>query len=142
MVECFWVMPQVFYVETKGELARMMPDSECCIIAELSAIARSSGRLEMRQEGDESRRVFEISTESAAVARKIMSLVRSVFQMKPKVRFTRRRGGLPGHQYIVELPGDTGNLKVLHDIGVVSQRRGCVCIKKGPLGSIDQAMLF
>jgi hypothetical protein len=124
-------MSPVFYVETKGELARMMPTAECCIIAELSAIARSSGRVEMRQNGDEPGPVFEISTENAAVARKIMAFVRSIYQVKPKVRFTRRRGGLPGNQYIVELPGDDGALQVLQDIGVVSQRGGSTSMRNG-----------
>jgi DNA-binding protein WhiA len=124
-------MFKVFYAETKGELARMMPDSECCTIAELSAIARSCGRLEMRQNDCDSGSVFEISTKSAAFARKIMAFVRSVFEFKPRVRFTRRRGGLPGNKYIVELPCDTGTLRILQDIGVVLQRGGGVSLRNG-----------
>lgn len=37
----------MFYTETKGELARTMPESKCCKLSEFSAIARSLGRLEM-----------------------------------------------------------------------------------------------
>jgi DNA-binding protein WhiA len=124
-------MPGMFYAETKGELARMMPEGECCLLSELSAIARSCGRLEIVQHDSESDSVFEIRTESAASARKIMAFVRSVFRFKPNVRFTRRRGKRPGNQYIVELPYDAETLKVLDDLGVVSQKRGSVSLKNG-----------
>lgn len=121
----------MFYVETKGELARAMPDSECCIISELAAIARSCGRLESGHNHCESGKVFEISTESAAVARKIMAFVRTVFCVKPKVRFADRRCGLPGNQYIVELPCDISAFATLQDIGVISQRRGSASLRNG-----------
>lgn len=121
----------MFYVETKGELARIVPNTECCTIAELSGIARSSGRLETRSSSGDAGTVFEISTESAAFARKIMAFVRSVFQLKPKVRFTRRRGRLSRNQYTVELPCNTCTLDVLQDIGVVSQREGRAAVRSG-----------
>jgi len=131
MIELGQVMPGMFYTETKGELARMMPESECCVLSELSAIARSCGRLEVRQNDGESYPVFEIRTESAASARKIMGFVRSVFQIKPKVRFTHRRGRRPGNQYIVELPYDAETLKALQDLGVVSQKGDGVSLRNG-----------
>ena len=131
MIELGQVVPKMFYAETKGELARMMPDSECCIISELSAIARSCGRLEMRQCDGESLPVFEISTENAAFARKIMAFVRNVFRFKPKVRFTSRKRGLPGNKYTVELPCDADTLRMLQDIGVISQKRGGVSLRNG-----------
>jgi DNA-binding protein WhiA len=131
MIELSQVMPGMFYTETKGELARMMPESECCVLSELSAIARSCGRLEIRQNDGGSDSVFEIRTESAASARKIMAHVRSIFKFKPKVRFTHRRGRRSRNQYIVELPYNTETLKVLQDLGVVSQKRGGVSLRNG-----------
>ncbi|NLS45129.1 MAG: DNA-binding protein WhiA [Firmicutes bacterium] len=121
----------MFYTETKGELARIMPDSECCIVSELSAIARSSGKLNMGNDSPGSCRVFEMSAENAAVARKIVAFVRRVFQLRPKVRFSRRRGGLPGNKYTVWLPCDTDVLDCLRYIGVIKQGGDNVSLRDG-----------
>ncbi|HHX25075.1 MAG TPA: DNA-binding protein WhiA [Firmicutes bacterium] len=121
----------MFHTETKGELARMMPESECCVLSELSAIARSCGRVEIRQKDGGSDSVFEIRTESAASARKIMAHVRSVFKFKPKVRFTHRRGRRSRNQYTVELPYNTETLEVLQELGVVSQKKDGVTLRNG-----------
>ena len=38
-----------FSGDTKNELARVMPDSKCCQVAELSALLRLNGKLELTE---------------------------------------------------------------------------------------------
>lgn len=113
----------MFYTETKGELARTMPESKCCKLSEFSAIARSLGRLEMP--------VFEIRTENAASARKIMSFVNVIFGFKPRMRLIHGKGGRSRNQYIIQLLLGKKTLETLKGLGVMSESGSGISMENG-----------
>ncbi|MCR4401267.1 MAG: DNA-binding protein WhiA [Firmicutes bacterium] len=111
----------MFSANTKDELARFSAESRCCVLAELAAIARMTGRFAGgRQDRGDSR--FEMTTENAALARRIVSLVRDLFGLRPPVNTVKRKGGAPGHLHVVSLPLDERTCAALDEMGVVLRR--------------------
>lgn len=113
----------MFSVTTRDELARFEPGSRCCMLAESAAIARMTGRFTGgRRPGCSGR--FEMATESAALARRIVSFMRDLFDLRPLVKAARRKGGAPGNLYVVSVPYDERARAALGEMGVVSKRQG------------------
>lgn len=113
----------MFSAMTKDELARFTAGSRCCVLAELAAIARMTGRFAGgRRDGGDAR--FEMATENAALARRIVSLARDLFDLRPPVKTTRRKGGAPGHLHVVSLPLDEKTRAALGEMGVILKRAG------------------
>lgn len=131
----------MFSAMTKDDLARFTAATRCCMLAELAAIARMTGRFAGgRRAGGDAR--FEMATENAALARRIVSLMRNLFDLKPSVKTTRRKGGAPGHLYVVSLPWDEKARAALDEMGVVlkrSGRGGCGAMRPGvPWGILSR----
>lgn len=111
----------MFSATTKEELARFSAGSKCCLLAEFSAIARMTGRFSDRnQPGDGA--VFEMVTENAALARRMVGLARDLFDLRPSVKASRRKGRSPGHLYVVSLPYDMKTRAALCEMGVILER--------------------
>ncbi|MGE5592635.1 MAG: DNA-binding protein WhiA [Betaproteobacteria bacterium] len=108
----------MFSATTKEELARFTAGSKCCMLAELAAIARMTGRFSggKRREDDA---VFEMVTENAALARRIVWLARDLFDLRPSVKASRRKGRSPGHLYVVSLSCDVKTRAALSEMGVI-----------------------
>lgn len=139
----------MFSPMTRDELARLMPESRCCKVAELSALARMSGRFVRqrragRRPGDSGGaradggrcaagqgQRFEMATESAASARKIVAMMRDLFDMRTAVGNMRRKGGVPGNLYVVRLPCGEATQEALRELGVVSQRTRDAAMREG-----------
>ncbi len=114
----------MFSIMTKDELARLATGERCCMLAELSAVARMRGRFAGgRRAAGEAQR-FEMATENAAVARRIVSLARDLFDLRPQAKTARRKGGAPGNLYVVWLPWDETTRAALEEMGLVLPARG------------------
>lgn len=64
-----------FAAHTKKELT-MMEGADCCNKAELSALIRMNGSLQFGA----GRLVLDVTTENAAIARRIYTLIKKLFQ--------------------------------------------------------------
>ncbi len=148
----------MFLDVTRDELARVLPDARCCKMAELSAFARMTGRFAQRAEkarGSGARALlgagagrrrsedrgpsFEMATESAASARKVVTLMRELFDVKAEVEAGRRKGAGPGNLYSVRLPRDEKTDQALADLGVVSRKTLDATIREGvPWGLVSR----
>lgn len=71
-----------FSAITKGELARIIPEGKCCQLAELAALIRMDGVIQI---STGNRVTLNISTENAAVARKIFSMLKRLFNIHTEV---------------------------------------------------------
>lgn len=138
----------MFSAMTRDELARVMPESRCCKVAELSAFARMTGRFVKRRAegrrtgggqarpglgdaGSDFRPCFEMATESAANARKVVAVMRDLFDIRTAVQTGRPKGGGPGNLYVVRLPCDGRANEALREIGVMSQRTPHSALREG-----------
>jgi len=106
--------------QTKEELCRLEPDSVCCLLAELSGIVSAAGSVILRS----GEKRLSIETENSAVARRVLRLLRDVFDVQPEL-VTVKRARLGGRSaYRVEVSGDEASF-VLEGCGIAMfQRRG------------------
>ncbi len=109
-----------FTAEVKDELARIKGSCEECDVAELAAIVRVCGALSFHGSGAYSIRV---STETGAVARTVIRLARSVFELETSL--TVRRSNLhKTRNYLIEIPEQKGLEQALIRMGVLVLGRG------------------
>lgn len=78
-----------FSNETKNELARIIPEKECCQRAELSGLLNIGGTFTWDDSQNEM--VWELSTENAATARKVFKLAKALLAVPVEVTILNKR---------------------------------------------------
>ncbi|WP_054693950.1 DNA-binding protein WhiA [Syntrophomonas palmitatica] len=86
-----------FSNEVRNELARLMPEKQCCRQAELQALLVSGAK--WTEDDDEL--VLSILVENAATARKIFRLLKETYNLQALVRIEQRRFFGKNHAYEV-----------------------------------------
>ena len=129
-----------FSTEVKNELARITGDQACCHVAELASLMRMGGTMLIG--GNQSIGV-SFTTENAAVARKVLTLIKRGFSLSTEVVVSRGRRLKKTNSYTVRvapsqkvahllkrlgiIQGDT--LNISQDIGVLKK----VCCRRSYL---------
>lgn len=109
-----------FTAEVKDELARVAPDCPACEKATLAALVRIEGTLFVS--GPNRYRV-EIATDAPAVARLVVRLLHSLYELKTNL--TMRRSVLhKTPNYLIEVPAQAHLAEALRDMGVLSAEGG------------------
>ncbi len=104
-----------FTAEVKEELARIEASKPCCARAELSGLIRVEGTLHFTGGGHMR---LEIATETAPVARKIIKLLHSTYQLETEL--TVRRSVLHrSNNYLITVVNQPGLHPALTDMGIV-----------------------
>lgn len=88
-----------FAAQTKKELTLIEAD-ECCSRAELSALIRMNGSIQITN----GRIVLDISTENAAIARRIFSLLKRTFRLHAEVLVRKKMRLKKNNIYMVRVP--------------------------------------
>jgi len=102
---------------TKNELARVVGPKDCCKLAELSALFRMDGSIQIS-----GRRIYiNVLNENAAVARKIFSLVREVFGAQAEVLVKRKSKLRKNNIYLVRVPPQEKTGEVLTALGLMDE---------------------
>ncbi len=103
-----------FYSGLKDELIRVMPKQRCCEIAELSALVRTDGVIQISQ----GRLSLLIRESNAGVARKIVTFLRGFG--RPDTQIAVRQGsGLPrGNTYVVLIADHDQTVELLEVLGI------------------------
>ncbi|MBB3113167.1 hypothetical protein FHS18_005270 [Paenibacillus phyllosphaerae] len=103
-----------FAAQTKKELTLIEADP-CCEMAELSALIRMNGSVSLS-----SRKVIlDISTENAAIARRIYSLIKKRFAVHTELLVRKKMRLKKNNVYIVRIP--VGVQEILSELNIVSQ---------------------
>ena len=109
-----------FYARAKDELVRTMPERQCCKAAELCGLVKTDGVARIT----EGRVSLSIPESSAAVARKILALLKDVTRPEVQVAVAKG-GGVPrGNAYIVRLPGHEDAMNLLQRLGLADLHSG------------------
>jgi DNA-binding protein WhiA len=103
-----------FAAETKKELT-LIESAECCEIAELSALIRMNGAVQLSSQ----RVVLDISTENAAIARRIYSLIKKTFKIHTELLVRKKMRLKKNNVYIVRIPNQVQ--EVLSQLHIVSE---------------------
>ncbi|MFD2614010.1 DNA-binding protein WhiA [Paenibacillus gansuensis] len=103
-----------FAAQTKKELTMIEADS-CCEKAELSALIRMNGSVQVSSQ----KVILDVSTENAAIARRIYSLIKKLYQMHTELLVRKKMRLKKNNVYIVRIPGRVQEL--LADLYIVSE---------------------
>jgi DNA-binding protein WhiA len=106
-----------FTAEVKDELSRVEPKRNCCSRAELAALVRIEGTLNIT---GPTRYRLEIATETAPVARTAIKLLHSVYGLKTEL--TVRRSVLhKTNNYLITVPTQPGLDAALAELGILGE---------------------
>ncbi len=103
-----------FAAQTKKELTMIVSES-CCEKAELSALIRMNGAVQVSNQ----RVILDISTQNAAIARRIYTLLKKTFQLHIEVLVRKKMRLKKNNIYIVRLPNQVQ--EVLGGLHIVSE---------------------
>ncbi|GMK48797.1 MULTISPECIES: DNA-binding protein WhiA [Paenibacillus] len=103
-----------FAAQTKKELTMVEADT-CCERAELSALIRMNGSVSVSSR----KVVLDISTENAAIARRIYSLVKKHFEVHTELLVRKKMRLKKNNVYIVRIP--TKVQEILSELRIVSE---------------------
>ena len=105
-----------FSAEVKNELARVAGDNGCCHIAELAALMRMGGTMLI---GGNNNLGITFTTENAAVARKVLMLIKRGFELKTEVVVTRGRRLKKVNSYLIKVLPSKVVTEVLAILGIM-----------------------
>jgi DNA-binding protein WhiA len=103
-----------FAAQTKKELTMIGSDG-CCEKAELSALIRMNGSVQLTNQ----RIVLDISTENAAIARRIYTLLKKKFKVHIELLVRKKMRLKKNNVYIVRVPNQVQD--ILSDLRIVSE---------------------
>lgn len=103
-----------FAAQTKKELTLVEADS-CCSRAELAALIRMNGTVQISKQ----RVYLDISTENAAIARRIYTLIKSLFRLHVETLVQKKMRLKKNNIYIVRVPAKVQEL--LQELSIVSE---------------------
>lgn len=103
-----------FAAQTKKELT-MVEAEPCCERAELSALIRMNGSVQVSSQ----RIILDVSTENAAIARRIYSLVKKIYGIHAELLVRKKMRLKKNNVYIVRIPAKVQEL--LQNLLIVSE---------------------
>lgn len=103
-----------FAAQTKKELT-MIEAQSCCERAELSALIRMNGSVQLSSK----KIVLDISTENAAIARRIYSLIKKHFQAHTELLVRKKMRLKKNNVYIVRIPARVE--EILKELRIVAE---------------------
>lgn len=117
-----------FASETKNELARIMPDKKCCMLAEIAGFMRIAGSIQLAGGGK-----FNIvmTTSSPAVARHYKTLIKTYFSIDPQVKLGQEISLKKGHAYILSIGPEDLSEQILRETGILMVKEGMNFISDG-----------
>lgn len=106
-----------FTAEVKDELSRIEPRRQCCLRAELAALVRIEGTLNISGPGLYR---LEVATETAPVARAVIKLLHGIYGLKTEL--TVRRSVLhKTNNYLITVPTQAKLSVALEELGIVGE---------------------
>ncbi|MBP2001427.1 DNA-binding protein WhiA [Paenibacillus shirakamiensis] len=103
-----------FAAQTKKELT-MVESEPCCEQAELSALIRMNGSVSVSSK----KVILDISTENAAIARRIYSLIKKYFDVHTELLVRKKMRLKKNNVYIVRIPNFVQ--EILNKLNIVSE---------------------
>jgi DNA-binding protein WhiA len=104
-----------FAAQTKKELT-MLESPSCCSRAELAALIRMNGSLQFGA----GRFVLDVSTENAAIARRIYTLTKQLFNVHAELLVRKKMRLKKNNVYIVRIPHQAN--EILRDLGIMDNQ--------------------
>ncbi|WP_227762295.1 DNA-binding protein WhiA [Zhaonella formicivorans] len=94
-----------FSSKAKNDLARILPERRCCQLAELSALIRMDGSIQISSRENIA---IQLVSENAAVARKVIKLLKQLFDLSVDTSVRRKVRLKKNNIYVVKIPPQQG----------------------------------
>ena len=107
-----------FSLTVKNELARLKAAKPCCQLAELAALARMDGIIQI---SGAQQTALHIHNENAAVARKIFSYVKDIFDVHADILVRRKVRLRKNNVYAVRIQSRQKIRTILENLGLMEQ---------------------
>ena len=117
-----------FSVKTKNELARIATKKRCCQSAELAALIKMDGVVQISN----GQLALNITNDNAAVARKIFSLLKELMNIHTEILIRRRNRLKKNNSYVVRVSNPEKVKEILGKIKVL-RKEGGLSYKIGPI---------
>ena len=118
-----------FSANVKNELSRIIPEDECCQLAEISGFIRMSGTIQLAGRGKMN---IKLVTENPAAARKIIKLFKRYFGIHTELEISRTNMIKKHNFYRMKIKSDMKSEEILRETGVLRVKDG--------LSSIDYSL--
>jgi cell division protein WhiA len=122
-----------FSAKTKNELSRLISPKKCCNIAELSAIVKLSGSLQL---AGNKKINLKITTEHNSIARKIFKLLKLNFGINTKISVNKNKTLKKSTSYVLLVTSDMGAINLLKDLGILCSEEAFYTINTVPANLI------
>ena len=106
-----------FSNEVKKEVIRKDNSNRCCHLAELSALIKIEGSLEIVN----GNLALKLKSQTASVARKIYTLLKEQFSFWTEIRVRKKMYLDKGNYYIIKVPPQDGIKELLMDCGLINE---------------------
>ena len=117
-----------FASETKNELARIMPEKKCCMLAEIAGFMRIAGSIRLIGGG---RFKIVMTTSNPAVARHYKTLIKNYFSIDTEVGMGQDNSLKKGHAYILSIGPEDLSEQILRETGILMVKEGMNVISDG-----------
>ncbi|ABR50169.1 protein of unknown function DUF199 [Alkaliphilus metalliredigens QYMF] len=103
---------------TKNELARIEGEQSCCVRAELAALIRMSGTLQLV--GSQKLNI-KVTTENPAIARRLFKIIKKQYNIHAEVMIRRNARLKKNNYYLLVITHSMGSSEVLADLGIMKK---------------------
>ena len=118
-----------FSAETKNELARITSDNDNCNIAELAALVRLSGSIQIV---GYKKLNLKITTELNSIARKVFRLLKQNFGINTTISVNKNQMLKRNNSYVLMVTSEMGAQKLIKDLGILEPGDGFYPLNKVP----------
>ena len=117
-----------FASETKNELARMLPEKKCCMLADIAGFMRLAGSIRLVGGGR-----FEIvmMTSNLAVVRHYKTLIRNYFSVDIGIGVEQGNTLEKSSNYILSIGPEDRSEQILREAGILMVKEGMNFISDG-----------
>lgn len=107
-----------FSINTKNELARIMSHKPCCQMAELAALIKMDGLIQI---SGQHRMSLHMVTESAAVARKAFTYLKKLFGVNTDILIKKKARLKKNNIYLVRMMPQPEVTEILRSVGLIDE---------------------
>jgi len=110
-----------FSAEVKNEISKLPVENDCCRKAELSALLKTTGTIQIQHPGGFA---MKLQTENASIARRIFSLLKDCFDIHTKVMVRKNKQLKKNNNYYLHIDSDMGAEFIMMETGILSEIAG------------------
>lgn len=108
-----------FSSNVKNEISKVIMEEKCCQIAELSALIKMTGTIQL---AGKNRICIKLITENAAIARKIFTMLKSNFDIHTQVVMAKNRQLKKNYSYTLLVNSEEASESILRGLEIIKNK--------------------